>query len=374
MTDNNNSDNINDNNGKPEHENESMHFRLEEQLTKTIKYAGQTNQKLMEVLDMQAENASRSLKLQTDFYETQQDNLLKENKYRRWKILLFISPLVLLLLSLIFKSYQEYAKFDSPEGYVAQVSITGTIQQGSSTAGSTAVIAALRKAFADEKAKGVMIRISSGGGSPTQSHMIHDEIVRLQALHPEKKVSLIGEEMLTSGALWIASAVKSIAVMETTYVGSVGVITTQFNFSGLIDKLGIDRLVITAGESKSTLDQFQPPKEKDIQKMRDISSSIHETFIKTMLTSRGDKLTAAPEQLFTGNFWMGEEAVALGLADEVITPTRLMLRDFGTVKYIDYSKRPSFIESIGITEFVNIINTMNQILTSSHSEVQIQAN
>lgn len=352
---------------------EQLHLRLEEQLLRTVKYTGETNKSLMQLAQTQQEHAARSQTLQEEFYQTQQENIKKENKYRRFKVFALASPLVLGILMLIFSTYQEYAEYDSDEGYVAQVTITGTIQQGSSTAGAESVIAALRKAFADEKAKGVLIRISSPGGSPTQSHMIHDEIVRLRELHPDKKVSLIGEEMVTSGALWIASAVPDIAVMETTYVGSVGVITTMFNFSSLIEKVGIDRLVITSGESKSILDQFQPPKEKDIAKMRSISTSIHETFIATMLKSRGDRLKAAPSELFTGDFWMGSQAVELGLVDEVITPTRLMLRDFGTVKYRDYSKRPSFMESMGIAQFAELATRLNNLLASTETQMAIEA-
>lgn len=180
--------------------------------------------------------------------------------------------------------------------------------------------------------------------------------------------------MLTSGAYWIASAVPDIAVLDTTYVGSIGVITTMFNFSDLIEKLGIDRLVITSGESKSILDRFMPAQDKDIEKMRNISTSIHKTFIATMMKSRGERLNAPPEELFTGNFWMGAEAVELGLVDEVITPTRLMLREFGTVKYRDYSKRPSFIESMGIAQIAELASRLNVMLASSESQITIEAN
>lgn len=365
--------------GKPDQEktdskkSEDMHLKLEEQLTRTVKYTGESNKKIMEVLEQQAKNAARSQDLQETFYKNQQDNIQKERKYRRFKMFAMFSPLVLGLAFVIASSYLEYSEYDSPEGYVAQVTITGTIQQGSSTAGADSVINALRKAYADDKAKGVLISISSPGGSPTQSHMIYDELIRLQELHPDKKTKLISTEMVTSGAYWIAAAVDQIAVMETTYVGSVGVISTMFNFSELIDKIGVERLIITAGKSKSILDSFMPAKESDIQKMKDISNEIHKSFIAVMTKSRGDRLTAPPEELFTGDFWMGPEAVELGLVDEVTTPTRLMLREFGTVKFRDYSKRPSFVESMGIAKFSSIMSKLDEVLTMVTSEVPVQA-
>lgn len=350
----------------------SVDSKTEDILLRTIKSTGQANARLMEVLMLQQKTNERSHSLQEDFYKTQQEALKKENRYRRFKRFALISPIVITVIMLLFSAVQEYLEYSSSEGYVAQVTISGMIQQGSSTAGADSVIASLRKAFSDNEAKGVLIRISSPGGSPTQSHLIHDEIVRLRELHPDKKVKLIGEEFLTSGAYWIASAVPDIAVVNTTYIGSIGVISTQFNFSGVIEKLGVERLVITSGESKSRLDQFLPPKEKDLQKMRDISTSIHEAFMDTIIASRGDKLKAKPADLFTGDFWMGHQAVELGLADEVTTPTRLMLREFGTVRYLDYSKRPSFVESIGLAQFSAALVNFTDILTGSPS-IKVEA-
>jgi len=302
----------------------------EDQLLRTVKYTGETNSKIMEVMTSQ-------------------------NKHNKIKLVLFTLPVIFILISFGMKAYNESSKYDSDHGYVAQVKITGAIAAGSKTASADAVIPSLRAAFADENAKGILIRVSSPGGSPTQSHLIYDEIKRLQEVYPERDVALIGEDMLTSGAMWIASAVKNIAVMETTYVGSIGVIVSTFDFSKVAERFEINRLVITSGKSKSQLDQFLPPKEKDIAKIKGVANQIHEKFIEVVTESRGDRLNGDPDFLFSGDYWLGQKAVELGLVDQVTTTSRLLIEQFGTENVRDYSSRPGFLDGIKLGNLVSIL-------------------
>jgi protease-4 len=198
-------------------------------------------------------------------------------------------------------------------------------------------------------AKGVLIKISSPGGSPAQAHLIYKEIKRLQALYPDKKMSLIGTDSLTSGAMWIAAASPKINVLESTYTGSIGVIVSQFNFGKAIKNYDVERLIITSGKNKSVLDPFAEPKEKSINKIATMASQIHQQFKDIMIESRGDRLKAEPDYLFSGEFWLGAEAVELGLADHVTTTTQLLLDDFGTVNIRDYSNKPGLLDKLSLS-------------------------
>ena len=259
---------------------------------------------------------------------------------------IYILPVLFMMFYMGKNAYDEKNKFSTENGYVAQVSITGTIELGSGTASADAVIPPLRAAFADPAAKGVLVRISTPGGSPTQSLMIYDEMKRLQEAYPDKKMLVIGEEYMTSGGYYIASAAPKIYGMDHTYIGSIGVIVSRFDFSKVAEKLDVGRLVITSGKSKSQLDQFLPPKEKDIEKVRNIANQIHAKFIDVVEDSRGERLQGERDSLFSGDYWLGEEAMKLGLIDEVITAPRLLMREFGTEVVRDFSRKPGFFESM----------------------------
>lgn len=311
---------------------------MQDQLLRTVKYTGETNHKIMEVMGTVMEMVADQQKL-----------FKSQHKHNKMKLFMWALPVFFLLFFMAKEAYDEQAKYKSPTGYVAQVSITGTIAPGSPTASADAVIPALRLAFEDNMAKGVLIKISSPGGSPAQAHLIYKEIKRLQALYPDKKMSLIGTDSLTSGAMWIAAASPKINVLESTYTGSIGVIVSQFNFGKAIKNYDVERLIITSGKNKSVLDPFAEPKEKSINKIATMASQIHQQFKDIMIESRGDRLKAEPDYLFSGEFWLGAEAVELGLADHVTTTTQLLLDDFGTVNIRDYSNKPGLLDKLSLS-------------------------
>ncbi|MAI65146.1 MAG: hypothetical protein CL600_09770 [Alteromonas sp.] len=312
--------------------------QMEDQLLKTVKYTGETNKKVMDVMGTLLTVVVDQQKLQK-----------AQHKNNRMRLLFWAMPVFFMLFYMGKQAYDEQQKFKSPTGYVAQVAITGTIAPGSPTASADAVIPALRKAFEDNAAKGVLIKISSPGGSPAQAHLIYKEIKRLQTLYPEKQMALIGTDSLTSGAMWIAAAAPEINVLESTYTGSIGVIVSQFNFGKAIKNYDIERLIITSGTNKSVLDTFVPPKQKDIAKIEDMASQIHKQFKEIMIESRGDRLNADHNLLFSGEFWLGKEAVELGLADKVTTTTELLLEEFETVNIRDYSSKPGLLDKISLS-------------------------
>lgn len=302
--------------------------KMEDQLLRTIKYTGETNATVMKVM------------------ASTQDMQKSQQRIDRMKLVIWMVPVFIMVFYLGFQTYQEKQQFVSEDGYVAQVKISGMIKDGSATASADTVIPALRAAFEDKQAKGVLIVISSPGGSPAQSHLIYQEIKRLREKYPDKKMRLIGTDMMTSGAMWIASASDHIAALPNTTVGSIGVIVSQLNFGKAIKNFDVERVIITSGKSKSSLDSFMPPKQEDIEKYRNIASQIHEQFIEVIKGSRGNKLKAEDDYLFTGEFWLGDKALELGLIDEVTNTTQLLLDNFQTVNVRDYSKQPGFLDRV----------------------------
>ncbi|GAA5141069.1 S49 family peptidase [Thalassotalea piscium] len=316
---------------------------IHEQLLRTIKYTGQTNTALINLIAAQ-------------------------EKQGRIRMLFWILPIVFMIFFYAKQHIDQNNQFDD-SGYVAQVILKGEIRMDSPTSGADSIIPALRQAFSDEKAKGVVLRISSPGGSPTQSILIHDELKKLQSEYPDKKFVVVGEEGLTSGAYWIAAAAKEIHVLPATFTGSIGVIFSFLDISKLADRFDVKRRIITAGENKHRIDMMIEPRDEDIEKINDLASQIHNQFIKVVTDSRGDRLKGDPKQLFSGDFWLGEQALKLGLVDSVTSTTALLNEKFGTENVKDYSRKPGFFDSIKPSNPLayNALEGIRNFLTSNQS-------
>ena len=196
--------------------------------------------------------------------------------------------------------------------HTALVEVRGEIA-AESEASAEALVGALKQAFEDNAAQAVVLRINSPGGSPVQSGIVHDEILRLKAKHG-KKVYAVVEEICASGAYYIAVAADEIYVDKASIVGSIGVLMDGFGFTGLMDKLGVERRLLTSGENKAMLDPFSPVNAKQAEKARLMIEQIHRQFIAVVKQGRGARLKETPDT-FSGLFWNGEEAVRQGLAD-----------------------------------------------------------
>lgn len=174
----------------------------------------------------------------------------------------------------------------------------------------------LDRAFAVKNAKAVALVINSPGGSPVQSHLIYQRI-RMLAAEKKKKVIAFVEDVAASGGYMIACAADEIVIDPSSIVGSIGVISASFGFDKAIKKIGVERRVHTAGDHKMSLDPFQPEKADDIRRLKALQKDIHEMFIGLVKKSRGKKLKGPEKTLFSGEFWVGEKGVELGLADRL---------------------------------------------------------
>lgn len=211
------------------------------------------------------------------------------------------------------------ARFRPEETVIPVVRLHGPIMAGGSQFRSAVNLAnvapLLKRAFDDKQAPAVAIVINSPGGSPVQSRLIYRRIRDL-ALEKNKKVLVFVEDVAASGGYMIAAAGDEIIADPSSIVGSIGVVSAGFGFVGLIEKLGVERRVYTAGSNKATLDPFQPEKESDIEHLKSLQLDIHDIFINLVKQSRGTKLADDPD-LFTGKFWSGVRGLDLGLVDEL---------------------------------------------------------
>jgi len=239
-------------------------------------------------------------------------NLKEQRAARRWRW--FGRLLWLALLGagawLLIRSGPVGTQSSSP--HTAVVEIKGEIASGSE-AGADKVVPAIRQALEDTGAQALVLLINSPGGSPVQAGIINDELHRLKTLHG-KKIYAVVEETCASAAYYVASAADHIYVDKASLVGSIGVLMDGFGFTGLMDKLGIERRLMTAGENKALLDPFSPQDEGQKAYIRSMLAEIHQQFIAVVRKGRGERLEETPD-VFSGLVWSGQQAVALGLAD-----------------------------------------------------------
>ena len=177
------------------------------------------------------------------------------------------------------------------------------------------IVAGLKSAFEDKNARAIVLRINSPGGSPVQAGIVNDEIKRLKAKH-NKPVYAVVEEICASGAYYIAVAADEIYVDKASLVGSIGVLMDGFGFTGTMEKLGVERRLLTAGENKGMLDPFSPQNEKHTAYAKAMIDQIHQQFIGVVKQGRGARLKD-DQNTFSGLFWNGDEAIKLGLVDKV---------------------------------------------------------
>jgi len=234
---------------------------------------------------------------------------------RRWGIFFKLSFLLLAFFSIwaYFDFNFGTSDIESLGRHTALIEIDGSIDTEGSGAADT-VIPSLNKAFSDPGSAAVVLRINSPGGSPVQAGIIVDEIQRLKRGYPNKPLYVVVDEICASGGYYIAAAGDKIYVNKASIVGSVGVLMDGFGFTGLMDKLGVERRLLTAGENKGFLDPFSPQSDKQKQHALTMLNEIHEQFIAVVRAGRGKRLKENPD-IFSGLYWTGAKAVEMGLAD-----------------------------------------------------------
>ncbi len=275
---------------------------------------------------------------------------LKEQRVRRrWGIFF-----KLLYAGIFFFAVWQIFDLGSSDGdavgkHTAVIEIDGVIDSSRNSA-SKSVIPALNKAFSDKSSVGVIIRINSPGGSPVQAGMINDEIVRLRQLYPQKPLYVVVHEICASGAYYIAASADKIYVDKASIVGSIGVLINGFGFTGTMEKLGIERRLMVAGNNKGFLDPFSPQSEKHKAHAQKMLNEVHEQFIDAVRKGRGNRLKETPET-FSGLFWSGTKAVEMGLADgfgTVDSVARDVLKAEDTVDYTEHeSLRDRVLKKFG---------------------------
>ena len=260
---------------------------------------------------------------------------------RRWRI---VRSLLWMLLfgALIWLLFSDALPTSTPATpHTAMVAIKGEIAD-EAEASAEFVLPALRSAMEDKGAQALVLLINSPGGSPVQAGLISDEIHRLRALH-KKPVYAVVEETAASAAYYIASAADKIYVDKASIVGSIGVLINGFGFVDTLDKLGIERRLLTAGENKGFLDPFSPQSEAHKQHAQTMLEQIHRQFIDVVKKGRGERLKETPE-MFSGLFWTGEQSVALGLADDFGSLDSVARDVVKAEKLVDYTNKKNLAE------------------------------
>ncbi|MFC7705678.1 S49 family peptidase [Plastorhodobacter daqingensis] len=233
---------------------------------------------------------------------------------------------------------------------VALVRLSGTIASGGrpgSALNDAAVAPLIERAFRRGKPDAVALVINSPGGAPVQTALIAGRIRRL-AEERKVKVHAFVEDVAASGGYWLATAADDIWIDESSIVGSIGVVSAGFGFHGLIERFGVERRVHTAGRSKSFMDPFRPEKTEDVARLKSMMEPIHQAFIDQVRARRGERLSKDTD-LFTGDIWVGRQAVSVGLADGIGHPLPKLKELYGPkVEVMPYGMRRPILSRLGM--------------------------
>src|SRR5438067_13046566 len=273
------------------------------------------------------------------------DALIEQRRRRRWGIffkLLTFAYITFLLVVMV--DWSSRADFAAGKKHTAMVELSGIIAPGAD-ASAERVTLALQAAFKDKNTQGVVVRINSPGGSPVQAQTIYDEMRRLRKKYPDIPLYAVVEDICASGGYFVAAGADRIYVGKASIVGSIGVLMTGFGFTGLMDKLGVERRLITAGENKGMLDPFSPLREKDKQYVDTLMKDIHQQFIGAVRDGRGKRLKETPD-MFSGLIWTGEKGVELGLADGYGSLDSIARDVIKAEDVVDYTRKEGFAEKV----------------------------
>lgn len=260
--------------------------------------------------------------------------LLREKRRgRRWGIFFKLAVLAIILIAIGWPLAHEVIKTATP--HVAMVRVDGVLSAGGDV-NAGEIVQGLRDAFDSVTATGVLLRINSPGGSPSEAAAVFDEIRRLRALHPQKPLYAVITESGISAAYYVAAAADRIYANRASVVGSIGVIIEGFGFTGAMEKLGVERRLVMSGQNKNFLDPFSPLRARDVQNARALVDDVHQQFVNAVRRGRAGKLKEE-ENLFTGLVWSGERALELGLVDGLADPWLVVGKHFETDAMLDYT-------------------------------------
>ncbi len=284
--------------------------------------------------------------------EVVQANLKEARRSRRWGIL-FKSLLFVYLFALLWLALQDdlTESVSLEKEHTALIDVKGIIASGTKASADT-IVEGLRDAFEDKKTKGIILRINSPGGSPVQSGYVYDEIKRLRKEHENIPVYAVIADLGASGAYYIAAAADAIYADQASLVGSIGVLMNGFGFVDTLKELGVERRLLTAGEHKGIMDPFSPMKEEDQAIIQSMLDAIHAQFVAKVKEGRGDKL-AQRDDLFSGLFWTGEQALEMGLVDALGSSGYVAREVIGAKKIVDFTPKEDwfkrFSDRVGVS-------------------------
>ncbi|HEU0186959.1 MAG TPA: S49 family peptidase, partial [Gallionellaceae bacterium] len=228
--------------------------------------------------------------------------------------------------------------------HTALIDLNGVIA-ADRVANADNLIESLQHAFKDKNTQGVILRINSPGGSPVQAGYVNDEIRRLRAKYPNIPLYVVVEDMCASGGYYIAAAADKIYVNKASLVGSIGVLMDGFGFTGTMQKLGVERRLLTAGENKGFMDPFSPRNGKQEEYTKKLLTEIHQQFIDVVRQGRGKRLKETPE-MFSGLFWTGQQSIELGLADEIGSAESVARDVIKADHIVDFTAREGFADRL----------------------------
>ena len=293
----------------------------------------------------------------------------EQRRTRRWNIFFKVLLALYLLALLILYMPTDWDQLGKvSEKHTALVELKGVISDSTEASADT-VIKGLRNAFEDENTAGVILRANSPGGSPVQSGYIYKEIKRLRELHPDTPLYAVVTDVCASGCYYVVSAADDIYVDEASIIGSIGVRMDSFGFVDTMKKLGVERRLYTAGESKGFLDPFTPQKPDDVEHVKLLLDSIHQQFINAVQQGRGERLHEN-DKLFTGLVWTGEEGIPMGLADEIGSSSYVAREVIGVEEIIDFTEKPDFFKRLSDRIGVAMVKGMNEMFANGAGSVR----
>ncbi|HRK78314.1 MAG TPA: S49 family peptidase [Thiobacillus sp.] len=267
----------------------------------------------------------------------------EQRRSRHWSILFKTLGFLYLFIVLFLVAGWFGSDGVSIKEHTALVDLQGVIASDQASADS--VISSLQGAFKDKKTKGVILRINSPGGSPVQAGQIYDEIRRLRALHPKTPLYAVVDDICASGGYYVAAGADKIFVDKASIVGSIGVLMDGFGFTQTMQKLGVERRLLTAGENKGFLDPFSPVDPRQAAFAKQMLEEIHAQFIGVVREGRGKRLQETPE-MFSGLVWSGEKSIQLGLADALGNVESVARDVIKAEDIVDYTQREGLAQRL----------------------------
>jgi len=270
----------------------------------------------------------------------------EQTRARRWGI--FFKSLLFVYLFAVF-GIAMYPKMKQNLGvdskyHTAVIDVVGAIAEDKD-ANAADIIESLRDAVKDKQTKGIILHSNSPGGSPVQSAYVYAEIRNIKKEHPDLPVYAVVSDICASGCYYIASASDKIFVNQSSLIGSIGVLMDGFGFVDIMQKLGVERRLLTAGAHKAMLDPFSPPKKDETKFMQGLLDQVHQQFIDAVKKGRGDRLKETPE-MFSGLVWTGEAGVKLGVADGFGSDDYVAKEIIGAEKLVDFTQQSSMFEKM----------------------------